>query len=373
MFGMKFFREVILPAGLLGSLIVGAGMFSLPYVFAQAGFVFGIALLAFFSLVAAVIHIKYASLVSAGGPDKRFVALSERYLGKKWRLPATVVIVGGIIITLSVYLSLSASFTRLIVPQITDSAAVFLFWFVGSLFIALGILKYAFLDFLIFIAIAGIIAFIGVTGYFFGRSGEIFPGGFSISSGLIAFGPLLFSLSGRSAISAIWEEHHFRGGQRANFLRAVVIGTLIPALLYLVFVYGVGKLSSFGVSADAVSGITLLGSSAGVLIGVLGLAALITSYVFLGFELKGVLEKDFNLPMVAAFSVPAVSPILIYVFGWQDFFMLVSLAGGFFLAAESLLVVLMYRMATGRKSILDSILAATFIIAIVFEIFTVFR
>lgn len=370
---MKFFREVLFPAGLLGSLIIGAGMFSLPYVFAQTGAIFGTLLIVFFTLVATAIHIKYAGLVSVNEKDKRFTALSEEYLGKRWRIPSAVVVLLGITITLSAYLVLSASFAKLVVPQITDSAAVFLFWMVGALFIGLGILKYAFVDFFIFLIIAGIIGFMGVVGYFTGRPLPIFPGEFSATAGLIAFGPLLFSLSGRSAVSAIWEDYKSGGHPRKKFLWAMALGTVVPALLYLVFVYGVGRLSGAGVSPDAVSGITLLGNQAKILIGTLGLAALITSYVFLGLEFRGILEKDFRLVKSLAVSIPVFLPIIIYTSGLQDFFKLVSLAGGLFLAIESLLVVAMYRAATGKRSWVDAILAITFVIAIVFEVITVWR
>lgn len=370
---MKFFREVIFPAGLLGSLIIGAGMFSLPYVFAQTGAVFGTILIAFFTLIAAAIHTKYAELVSTSRTDKRFVALSEEHLGRRWRIPAAVVALGGIAITLSVYLALSSSFAKLMVPQITDSAAVFLFWIIGALLIGLGILKYAFIDFAIFIVIAGIIGFMAIAGYFSGRPAPIFPGSFSVTAGLIAFGPLLFSLSGRSAISAIWEDYKAGGYSRNRFLSAMTLGTIIPAVLYLAFVYGIGKLSGSGVSSDAVSGITLLGDQARVLIGVLGLSALVTSYVFLGLEFRGILEKDFRMAKSLAISIPVFLPIVIYISGLKDFFKLVSLAGGFFLAAESIIVVAMYRAATGKKSRFDAILAIAFIIAIVFEVVTIWR
>lgn len=371
---MNFFRRIIFPAGLLGSLIVGAGMFSLPYVFAQTGAILGIALIAFFAFVAAAVHVRYAKLVSeSGNGDKRFVSLSDEYLGKKWRLPAAFIVIGGITITLSAYLSLSASFANLIVPGMADSAAVFLFWFAGALFIVLGILKYAFIDFLIFVIISGIIGFIGLSGHIVGRSGVIFPGEFSAMAALIAFGPLLFSLSGRSAISSIWEDYRGMKLPKNGFLSAIAAGTAVPAILYLIFVYGVGKLSGVGVSADAVSGITLLGSQAKILIGSLGLFAIITSYVFLGLEFRGILERDFGYMRRAAVMIPAILPIIIYISGLQDFFKLVSIAGGVFLAAESLIVVAMYRAATRRTGLTDVVLAITFIIAIVFEAIMIWR
>ena len=47
----QWYKEIGLPAGLLSSLIIGAGIFALPYVFYRAGFLVGLFYLVIFSIV----------------------------------------------------------------------------------------------------------------------------------------------------------------------------------------------------------------------------------------------------------------------------------------------------------------------------------
>lgn len=357
-------------ASLLASLIVGAGMFSLPYIFAQTGFAFGIILLLFFVLVSAIIHKRYAEIIQKENGDKRFAALIEEYLGKRWKVPATITVITGIIFTLLVYLVLSGSFIRLIFPDIHSGGAMFLFWILGSVFVFMGISKYAFVDVLAFLGIAGIIFFIFINGIIHGNGVRL--DNFSLSSAGLVFGPFLFSLAGRSAISSMWEEYKKEKGTKKNFLRSVILGTALPALLYVAFVYGITRLSENGVSMDAITGITLLPFNAGVLLGSLGILVLITSFIFLGLEVKGILKNDFKIPGIIAAAIATLAPFGFYFLGFTDFIKLVSLNGGVFLAIESLFIIMIYRKAIKKNNFIDFALIGVFLTAVILEMINFF-
>lgn len=368
---MKRILKSLFYSGLLSSLIIGAGMFSLPFIFAQTGFALGAVILSFFVLVSIVIHVRYTKIVQKDDDDKMFGTFVKKYLGSSWKTPAMVIVLTGMIFSLLVYLVLSASFIKLIVPGINSGAAVFLFWIIGSVFIFMGMTKYAIVDFLAFLGIVGIIFFIFISGIGFG--GNIRFNDFSVSSIGLVFGPFLFSLYGRSAISSLWDKFNNTDKSKSLFIKSVVLGTVIPAICYILFVHGVLRLSSNGVSTDAVSGITLLPFSANLIIGVLGFLALITSYIFLGLETKGILKNDFKVPSGVAAIAVALLPLGIYLLGFTDFMKLISLGGGVFLSIESILVVLIYRKAYRKNNFTDAFLILIFATAIILEIINIFR
>jgi amino acid permease len=363
----RILKEILLPAGMMASLIVGAGMFSLPYVFARSGFIVGAVYLLLMAFVMTETHISYAEVAEVSGNDSRFIGYAKKYLGKGGEIVGGISVVLGILITLTIYLALSASFIHLIAPGAPLIAAVVFFWVSGSIMILSGIKKFAGLDILFFAAMAIITAIIAILGLVFGNIHNFNAAPADIAGLLFPLAPALFALSGRSAISPIRDYFSSGNYPKKNFRRAVALGTFVPVLVYAAFVIGTTMLSPNGVAEDAVSGLLLLPHAYIYLIGVLGFLSLITSYVFLGMEFKGIVERDLKFPVAIAATVVIVIPILFYVAGLNNFLALVGLAGGVFLAIESALVIMMRRAATLRHKPFDFILMAVFLAAMIYE------
>lgn len=352
----------------MASLIIGAGMFSLPFVFARSGFIVGTAYLVLMCAIMAEVHKSYAEIIDKSGEELRFVGYAEKYLGRGGRVVGSISGLLGILITLTIYLVLSVSFIKLIIPSIPSVLAVVLFWAVGSLLIAVGVKKFAGIDVLFFIGIALIVGIVAIFGLLFGRTDFLAASPADALGVFFPLAPVLFSLSGRSAISSIREYFSSKGYSVKNFKKSIFIGTIIPIFVYGLFVVGISMLSSGGVADDAVSGIDLLPSYYLFLLGALGIFSLITSFIFLGSEFKGIIEKDFKTPSVASLLISIGTPILLFFCGLTNFLTLVGIAGGIFLATESLLVIAIRRRATSRKRPFDFILIAIFLIAVIYEI-----
>ena len=58
-------KRFLMAAMILSGTIIGAGVFSLPYVFREIGFLWGIFYLAFFTAVYFAVHVMYASTIEA--------------------------------------------------------------------------------------------------------------------------------------------------------------------------------------------------------------------------------------------------------------------------------------------------------------------
>lgn len=127
--------------------------------------------------------------------------------------------------------------------------------------------------------------------------------------------------------------------------RAIIMGTIIPGIFYALFALGIVGLSG-DVSEDAVTGIrnavhpVLL-----LLVGILGLISLWSSYIVIGRDLKKSLEYDFQIPAWSKIIIVVAFPLLLYIAGFQSFLELVAIAGSVFVGLESILVVIMWKKA----------------------------
>lgn len=366
---MRLIKELIIPAGLLSSLIIGAGMFSLPYLFSQAGMLAGLGYLAIFGVVMAVVHLMYAEVIQGTEGDHRFVGYARIYLGNFGFYASFLTTVIGLVLSLLIYLVLSSSFIKIILPGLDATAAAIVFWALGTVPIILGVKKFADLGFAVTLAMIAAIAAIFIFGVssFDARNITLV----NWSGVYLPFTAVLFSLAGRSAISSIKKYLAENNLSAAKFDWAIFLGTFAPAALYAIFAIGVIGLSKGVPSPDAVSGLIGLPMAMLIIFAILGVLSLWTSYIFLGFEFKDILSSDFKIKGALAAISAAVLPLALYFFGLNDFIRLIGISGGVFLAAESIMVVLMWSKLK-KQDLVPRLCAITivfvFLAALIYEL-----
>lgn len=341
------YSKIILPASILAGTIIGAGVFSLPFVFTKGGLLTGLFYLLLFAVVFILVDLIYADLIIRTPGDHRFVGYSKIYLGKGGFWAAILMGLIQALFVLTIYLILAPSFFKLFIPENTI-LHLLIFWFLGSAAILLNIKKIALAEFLITIGIILIILFTFVLGApnFFQREISLFP--FDLSN-LIVVGPILFALGGRVAVPEII--NYFRETKTPlSFLKkSLIVGILGPAVVYFLFVIGILGLSGV-VAEDAVSG--LIGQVASpvlIAIGVLGLLSLISSYIVIGLNASRIFNYDLAFPNWLSRSLVIFVPPILYFVGFQNFIVLISFLGGVFLPLESIFVLFMWLKANKKS------------------------
>jgi len=349
------YKNIILPASLLAGTILGAGFFALPFVFEKAGIVTGLFYLGLFSACFVFIHLMYADLIlkTEGGRNfHRFPGYAKIYLGNWGFWTSILMTIVGMLFVLTVYLILSISFVNLIKPiglDISDASKLLIFWLFGSAAIFLGIRRIVLSEFLI---TGGIIVIILIIfGYGLNHFGKIISlPAFNLQNIFLPYGAVLFALAGRVAIPAVVSYFQKIRRPLAEIKKPIILGTLLPALVYLLFVFGIWGLSEV-VSEDAISGLVgQIPKEILALIGVFGLISLWSSYIVIGLDIKNALKFDLKFPKILAGLAVVVLPPLIYFWGFQSFLTLVSLIGGIFIALEGIFIVLMWLRARKMKS-----------------------
>ncbi|MBU2101123.1 amino acid transporter [Patescibacteria group bacterium] len=358
-----WYQEFILPAGLIGSLTVGAGMFAIPYAFVQSGFLIGAFYLILFSLIFIKINTSYANIISQKSGEYRFVGFARYHLGKPGFWTAVFAVVIGLLLVLTVYIILAGSFWNLITESNGYSPNI-LFWLIGSLVIVISLKRLSGLDFLTFVVMGLIITLLLILGFQNSVSAPLLP---SQPIGLlIPYGIVLFALYSRSAIAPLEDYFEKKKIDWKKAKRPIIWGTIVPAVFFLIFAVAVNALSPTGISEDAVSNL-IIPDFVMSIVGVLGLLAILTSYLMLGTEIGDIITKDLRIPRWATLFIVVFVPITLYLGGISNFTTLISVEGAIFLATECILVVLMNGKIMGRLSLLDKLLIAVFVFGALYE------
>lgn len=342
------YRNYFLPASLLAGFIIGAGVFSLPYVFNSGGLINGFIFLGIATVLYVFIHLLYADLILRTPGSHEFVGYAKIYLGRFAELAAILIALVEVLAVLTIYLILSASFSDLLFPG-AHLIKIIGFWLIASASVFMGVRRAAGFEFAVILGIVALM--ILIFGYGAPRFGGLeFSLAGDIKGLLLSFSPLLFALGGRVAITST-VRYFPESAERPKYVKAAVTtGTILPAVLYGMFVLGVIALSPV-VTEDAVTG---LQSSLPVgvmgLIGVLGLIALWSSYVPAGISIRNVMKFDLGLPSFIQAAIVVGMPLAIYLGGFRGFLALVKLVGGILLALEGIFIVLMWVRANRRTS-----------------------
>ena len=323
---------------MLTALIIGAGMFALPYIFSQAGFLVGFGYLAVFAVVFSMLHLMYAEVIESTPGDHRLVGYIKIHLGKAGEYLSFVTTILGFIITLLIYLVLGSQFLNAIHNFSSPSTPLMIFWAIATLPVLFNVSKAADLGF--FITLGKIIIIFSI--FFIGVK-SFDPNLLTINTSniFLPYSTVLFALYGRAAISSIrtyFKDNHL---DRKKFYPAIILGTITSAILYGLFTVGVAGISNGNISADTISGLT---SVPAVLLAtaLLGLLSFLTSYLFIGLELREIFIEDLKFKKVFSYLAVIFIPLLLYFLGLNNLVGLMGLAGGVFISLEAMLVTLMW-------------------------------
>ncbi len=319
-------------------------MFALPYVFVKAGFLTGFLYLVLGAAIFSTLHVMYSEVIESTPGKHRFVGYAEIYLGRVGKWTSVVAVLFSMILTLTIYLILSASFIKLLAPDLSSTVSVLIFWVLGSVVVLMSLNRLANFGFAVTLAMVGIVVALFILGFMRTDLG-VLPSlpVINLNQLLLPYGVVLFSLYGRAAISSIREYFLKMGLDRKRLRRVIVWGTLAPAVVYAFFVLAIVWLSPGGVTEDAVSGIQISFPGVMGLIGLLGFFAIWTSYFFLGIEVRDILRYDFKIPLLAASILIVSMPLILYFWSSQNLIWFISITGGIFLALESILILLIRR------------------------------
>jgi tyrosine-specific transport protein len=333
-------KNFILAVATLVGAIVGLGMFGIPYTASKAGFFVGIGYIVVLGFVMLILHLIYGEVVERTKEKHRLTGYAEKYLGAKWKKVVGPIIILSIYSALLAYIIVGGKFLALIFPGFA-SPFIFsiVFWLVLSIAVWRGIRTVAGVE----LAMAGLLLLLVIILFAFGAgsiNNENFYS-FELADFFLPYGVVLFAFAGILAIPEVRELIKMDGRQ---YKKAIILGTLIPMAVYILFTVLVVGISGTGTSHEALAGLSGILSSGAIRIGaVFGILALATSYLVLGLNLKHTFEYDWKTKKVFAGAMVTVVPILLFIGGIEQFIEIISFSGAVFGAIFAVLIILIYK------------------------------
>jgi tyrosine-specific transport protein len=335
--------------GIMVGMIVGAGMFALPYVVAQAGVQWGITHLVLTFFIILSIHLLYGEVV-VGTPGKhRLPGYAAQYLGHHGKTVAFISAIIGFYGSMLTYGILGGIFLQKLLGDGIPLVVSTLFFFtLGAIILLRGIDQVGKINF--FLTVPLLLLILLVCFLLFPHA-DIDPFSFgSMDNWFLPYGVFLFALSGASAIP---DAIQLLKRKNKHEVRSTIFwGTFIPAVLYALFVFAVLGVTGAFTTQDAISGLEAYVGTGILAVGALvGFLAVFTSFLAMGLDLKNLIRYDYRKPEPLAWALTVGVPIVLYFLGITDFVRVMAFIGTVAIGTDGLLIIISYLCMCERKRV----------------------
>ncbi len=359
--------KTIYAIGVLTNYIIGVGMFSLPYITLRVGIWPMLGYFLFLGVFVILINLLYGELALRSPDYKRLPGFAKFYLGNFGEKIASITIIISLYGAILAYLIIGGGFLQNLLSPVFgggDLIYTLLYFSLGAILIFFGrkfVFQVEFVGLILFLVILFLIFW---RGFPFLKIENLFIKTGNIGDFFLPFGPLLFSLWGLEIIPEIEE---ILGKGKSLLKKIIFLGSVIPILIYLFFIFMVLGISGSQTTESAIPGLkSFLGSGVISLAFILGIITTFTSFNSLGLILRNIFWYDLKINKNLAWAITCFFPLFLFLIGIKSFIVVISLAGGTMLAITGILVLLMYQKVTKNKFVY--LLILIFLIGIIYEL-----
>lgn len=342
---IKFLAAVLILSG----MIIGIGILGIPYVFAQAGFWVGAFELAILAGVVTLFHLLYADIVIATPAFHRMPGYVRTYLGKRAAFLSWASAFFGISGTLLAYILIGSIFLNAIFLTLWKSSSE-IFWAIvvivlGAIITVLPLKRETLINGILTLVL--IVSIIVLSVVLLPEVDYSNLAGADFSRVFIPYGVLLFALSGGIVIPDLIA---FLGRGHKKIRSAIIIGTLIPAVLYFLFAFVIVGSFGDGVREEAISSLgAILGSRIVIFGSAIGFLAAFTSYIVLTVSFRELLRLDFGMRRWNAWVFSLAIPAALFMLGFQNFIAVIGAVGALAVGVDSVLILAAHHSMRRRE------------------------
>jgi amino acid permease len=286
----------------LTGTIIGAGILGLPYVFAKSGWLAGLFWLSTIGAVMIFVNLCLGEVALRTKGRHQLSGYAQKYLGPWGKRAMFFAMLFGIYSALLAYLvGEGESLSKLLPGNINPLILGIAFWIVMTLLLKEG------LKGLKKIETWGVIGIIVIIiGIFVGFSSKIQTQHLTIWNQpnlALPIGVVMFALLGFTSIPELREE--IRGKEKL-LKKAIILGSFIPIVLYILF-----SAIVIGVLGKDITQVATL--SFGPIMTILGIFTMLTSYFVLSFSLRDTFKFDIRTSRRTNLLFTSLVPLILYV------------------------------------------------------------
>lgn len=322
---------------MITGMTIGAGILGIPYVVAQVGIWIGLVYILFLGMVMLFLNLMIGEIAVRTKESFQLPGLVGKYLGEPAKILMSVIVVFSGLGTLLAYLvgegeSLSGIFGG-------DPAWwTVVFWTFGSVLVWRGLQTVKVVEKVLSILVISII--LGLSLAFLPHVQVVNFTYLNWTKIFLPYGVILFALHASPSIA---EAHALLPDSQRHFRKALIYGTLIPVLVYIIFAFAVVGVMGKETTEIATIGLGMrFGSWVRVFANVFAIFAMGTGFMGLGVALKQSLVWDWKIsPFLATFLV-ILAPLTLFMAGLRNFVNILGVVGGLFLGIEAILMTMVY-------------------------------
>ncbi|MEA2092422.1 MAG: aromatic amino acid transport family protein [Patescibacteria group bacterium] len=366
----------IYSVAILSGTIIGAGIFALPYLAKEVGFLNMLLYLFVIGGVSVLVHLFFGNL-SRRTPDfLRLPGFAEIHLGSWAKKISMITGICGLMGATLAYIILGGSFLNSLLPEVSlsfmesETFYSLVYFFLGATFIYFGVKAVGKISFYGVISFIVVLFFIFIRGWSSIEIGNItnfmtFKGSFS--DFFLPYGVILFSFQGAALIPEIEE---LLKGQKENLNKAIILGVTIPLFLYIFFIIIV-----LGITGGSTTSESIIGLQENLTNGVIsaalifGILVTFTSFVAVGLTLKKIIWYDLKIPENMSFLITMFVPLFLFGIGIRSYIDVIGVIGAIFLAIDAIFITVMYqKYKTARYCFITCPLIVVFVLGIIYQI-----
>jgi tyrosine-specific transport protein len=324
--------------------VVGVGIFGLPYVFAQAGYVYGAVQLVLVAALALLTYFIFSDLLAINKGHVRFVAVVGNQLGPFGRAMAAVAFFGTLWGAMLAYMIVGGQFAATVFRPFLGGEVFnyqLAFWVIASACIVGGGLFVRRLQAILIPVFFIMIAALAL--YALPNLHVEYLATLDSSQMFAPFGALVFAFSGFSAVPECREAL----GRRKQLLhRSLALATLLVTGLYALFTLAIVGMTGAFTSVQTVDGLRLAAEPwLAVFVSVIGLCTVFTAFLSVGLALTNSLLYDFRGRFLSSWWLAVIVPVCLFLFGARDFINVIGTTGGLLGGLSGIVLVVAYERA----------------------------
>jgi tyrosine-specific transport protein len=164
---------------------------------------------------------------------------------------------------------------------------------------------------------------------------------FALSDLFLPYGVILFSLGGVSILGEVKTVL----ADKKKFKAVIIIGTVIPILVYFLFMLIIVGVTGPATSEDAIRGLMMISPTLTKIGAWVAILSMSSAFLGLGTILKDVFNIDFKIPYFWAWFMAVVPPFLLFMLGLHSFILVISITGALMAGLEGVMIILMHQKA----------------------------
>jgi len=337
-------KHLLATATLIG-FIIGAGILGIPYVITKAGFLTGLLDIILIGLAILFLNLYTGEIALRTKGSHQLTGYADKYYGKAGKYLMAFFMIIGLYGALVAYIIKEGQFLSAILsPVIGGTPLIYsiIFFIIFSILVYIGlrVIEKSELFMATFFVLIVLIILIFALPHINLQN----LSSFEAKNMFIPYGVILFAFFGVPAIPELREE--LKRNEK-SMKKAIIIGSTIPIILYIVFAFIVVGASS-KVTDGAILGLSeTLGYKIFLLGVIFGILTMATSFIAVALALKEVYMFDFKLKPFTSSTIACIIPLilaLIMIFSniKNAFFRVLDIAGSFGVSLSAILIILIY-------------------------------